>query len=110
MRIKAGNLNRKVSLLQPTPAVDASGGPIVTYAAVATRWCQRLRFMGVEVEREPQRQPTATVQLLMRLDSLTATITTEWQIEFEGMRLIIAGLDRNPADGSLIINGQAPQQ
>lgn len=106
VKIDAGRLNERVMLLRPTNGSDASGGPVTTYTDEEKRWCARLRSAGRVVDREPHRQPVAAVTLLLRLDSLTKTITTEWRLRLDGETLIISGLDRNRADGSLVVDAE----
>ncbi len=108
MRISAGLLNRRCVLLEPTAGLDANGGPTLSYAAAGGRWCSRLRWAPTEAERDAQRQTAAAVQLLLRLDALTQTITTKWRVQIDGQELQIIGLDAAPEDGSLIITGQQP--
>ena len=110
MRITAGNLRDRVELLRPTQGLDDQGAPVVTFASAGFRHVQKMRFQGQEVESEAQRVPVAKAELLMRLDSLTETITTEWRIVFEGEQLRVGGLDRNRADGSLLVSGVTPQE
>ena len=108
MKISAGLLNRRCVLLAPTAGVDASGGPTLTYADAGGRWCSRLRWAPTEAERDAQRQTAASVQLVLRLDAVTRTVTTKWRVTFDGQELQIIGLDAAPEDGSLIITGQQP--
>lgn len=108
MRISAGRLTRRVTLLEPTHGTDAAGGPTLTYADAGGRWCQQIQYAPVAEEREAQRQTAARVRLLLRLDSLTMALTTDWRVRFEGEELQIAGLERAPEDGSLILSGEQP--
>jgi head-tail adaptor len=108
VRISAGLLDRRVTLLAPVSTLDAMGGPVETYQEAGKRWCSRLRYDPRGVDRDAQRQTAAGVNLLLRLDSLTDTITSKWRVVFDGQELEIAGLERTPADGSLIISGQQP--
>lgn len=110
MRIQAGRLRDRVELLRPTPAKDELGGPITSYAVAATRWCARVRFTPVSEDRESQRQTAAQVNLLMRLDAETAAMTTDWRLRFEGQDLQVSGLERDGANGSLIVTGQQPTE
>lgn len=103
MKIDAGRLNRRVTPLRPTQTLTESGAPLVTFDQQRERWCSRLRFVPVAEEREPQRQANASVQLLLRLDAETRPITTEWRVRFDGAEMLVAGVDSEPSDGSLIL-------
>lgn len=110
MRISAGRLDRKVVFLAPTATKDASGGPVTAYAETFTRMATRLKFAPTEDEREPQRQTVAAINLLVRLDTKTRDVTTEWRVRFDGQDLEISGLEATPRDGSLQITGTVPQE
>lgn len=109
MRFNPGLARDRIELLRPTVATDGIGGPVTTYATAGKRWAKRLRFQPTELEREDQRQGRADVQLLMRLDTLTDTVTTEWRLLFEGQELQVNGVDPMREHGTLIITGIAPQ-
>ena len=108
MRISAGLLTERVTLLEPQASTDAFGGPLVTYTEVDRRWASKVRYQPSEVERDPQRQTVASVNLLLRLDNLARRITTKWRLIYEGNELEIVGLDASKADGSLVISGRLP--
>lgn len=110
MQIRAGQLRDRVTLLRPTQGVDAQGGAVVTYAPSGERWARRLRFAPTDLEREGQRQGVAQISLLMRLDSETAEVTTEWRVLFEGQPLQVDGVDRRREHGSIVLSGTAPQE
>lgn len=100
MRIDAGRLNRRVKLLRPTQALTESGAPVVSYAEAFERWCSRLYFAPAVDEREPQRQASAAVRLLMRLDAEP----TLWDA---GIRLMQAG---NPEGWQAIVDAADMRQ
>jgi head-tail adaptor len=108
VKISAGRLDDRVTFLEPQASTDAFGGPLVTYTPAGTRWASRVRYQPSEVERDPQRQTVAAVNLLVRLDALARRVTTKWRVLYDGEELEIAGLDRSSADGSLVVSGRLP--
>ena len=110
MRFKPGLARDKVTLLRPQPGADGIGGPETVFAPAGDRWGRKIRFQPTELEREDQRQGRADVQLLLRLDSLTQQITTEWRLLFEGEQLQVNGVDRMREHGTVMISGTAPQE
>lgn len=109
MRISAGRLNQRVTLLQPVTTLDALAGPVVSLVPVGDRWCAKLRFAAAEIERDASRATNASVRLALRLDGLTSAITTEWRMLFEGEEMVIAGVERATEDGSVIVTGTLPE-
>lgn len=107
MRIDAGRLDRRMTLMQPTQSKDAMGAPTISYAEAGKRWCGRLRFDPSEIGRDGQRKAVARVDLLLRLDSLTKTIGATWRCVFDGATLEVEGVDREPHDGSVILRCKA---
>lgn len=110
MQIIAGRLNRRVELLRPTQGQTDSGAPLTSFVADGFRSCARLRWNPTADELEPQRQATAAVTLLLRRDTLTRQITTEWRLMFEGALMQVDGVDAEPADGSLVLTCTAVQE
>lgn len=110
MRFTPGLARDRIELLRPTVADDGIGGPVTTFAAAGKRWAKRLRFQPTELERDDQRQGRADVQLLMRLDSLTQAVTTEWRLLFEGQELQVNGVDPMREHGTVTITGTSPRE
>jgi head-tail adaptor len=105
MKIAAGTLNRRATLLAPVAGQAANGAPVTTYTAVGTRRCELLALKPAAIEAGSQRVATADVQMLMRLDALTKTIAATWRIALDGVTYDVSGLMREPHDGSLIVYG-----
>lgn len=109
MYFRPGLARDRVTLLQPTAGTDELGSPVTTFATAGARSATRMRFQATELEREDQRQGRADVQLLLRLDTLTRQITTEWRLLFEGEQLQVNGVDRNTGHGTVLITGTTPR-
>ena len=107
MRFIPGLARDRVRLLQPTTTAGDLGGPVVTFADAGGRSARRLRFTPTEMERDDQRQGTAAVQLLLRLDTLTRLITTEWRLTYEGQQLQVDGVDAQAEHGTVLLIGTA---
>lgn len=103
MRVSASRLNRRVTLLRPSPDLTPLGSPTTAYREAGKRWASQLRLVPRELEADAQRQTLSRRDLLMRRDSLTRAMTTEWRIVLDGVAMQVIGLDPDPADGSVIV-------
>lgn len=110
MRFRPGMARDRVMLLRPEVSADSIGGPETVFAEAGERWASRIRFQPTELEREDQRQGRADVQLLLRLDSLTLQITTEWRVLFDGQQLQVNGVDRQREHGTVLLSGTSPRE
>lgn len=103
MRVSASRLNRRVTLLRPSLTLTPLGSPVTTYSEAGRRWAGQLRFSPRELESSEQRKALSRRDLLLRLDSLTRAMSTEWRIVLDGVAMQIIGLEPSPADGSVIV-------
>jgi head-tail adaptor len=103
MIIKAGDLDRKATLLAPTNVRNSVGEVTQTYSASGARWVSFMALRASEVDREQTPGSKAESKLLLRLDSLTRTVGVRWRVEVDGVTYNVTGTEPTPADGSLIL-------
>lgn len=103
MKVAAGLLQYRATLFAPVAGPAPNGDPATTYAAAGTVWCGIVSVKPSATEAESQRAATADVQLLMRLGTLTKTLTAAWRVVFQGTTYLVVGIDAEPRDGSLLL-------
>ena len=103
MIIKAGELDRKATLLAPTNVRNSVGEVTQTYAPAGNRYVSFMALRPSEVDREPTPGSKAETKLLMRLDSLTRTVGVRWRVTVDEVTYNVIGTEPTPADGSLIV-------
>lgn len=103
MRVSTSRLNRRVTLLRPSLTITPLGSPVTTYSEAGKRWAGQLRFSPRELESSEQRKALSRRDLLLRIDSMTRTMTTEWRVVLDGVAMQVIGIEPDPADGSLIV-------
>lgn len=103
MIIKAGELDRRADLLQPTNVRNSVGEVTQTYSSAGLRWASFMALRASEVDREQTPGSKAESKLLLRLDSLTRTIGVRWRVAVDGVTYNVIGTEPAPGDGSLIL-------
>lgn len=76
-------LRHKITIEQPTEAVDAVGEPIATWTTYATRKAEVMPMGGRETFRLQQYFSDATAVILIRYDSLAKAITTKMRVSYD---------------------------
>jgi head-tail adaptor len=103
VKIAAGRLDRRVSVLRPTTSINAIGESVEIFAEAGKRWVALLSLSPAEVEREQTPGSRASTKLLMRLDSLTRQIGVRWRVTLDGVVYNVIGTDATPRDGSVML-------
>jgi head-tail adaptor len=103
MIIKAGQLDRRATLLQPTNVRNSVGEVTQTYSDAGKRWVSFMSLRAAEVDREQAPGSKAESKLLMRLDTLTRGVGVRWRVEVDDVVYNVTGVEPTPADGSLIV-------
>lgn len=103
MQVLSGRLDRRIEILKPQAVKTDLGAEDVVFVGQGSRWAQRLRFQPSDDEGQEQRLAISRRDYLVRLDSLTRQMTTEWRVREGTHTAQIIGLDDEPRDGSLII-------
>jgi head-tail adaptor len=103
MIIRAGDLDRRVTLLAPTNVRNSVGEVTQSYASVGQRWASMLALRPSEVDREQTPGSKAETKLLMRLDTLTRTVGVRWRVSVDGVTYNVFGTEPNYGDGSLML-------
>ncbi len=85
--MRAGNLDRRVSIKRATVTPDGGGGDIVTWAEIGKRWAGfkpvDARVRAEQISGGAQVAPTGGV-LTFRADALTAGLRIDDRLEFDG--------------------------
>lgn len=104
MKIAAGRLDRRVTLLEPVQERSAVNGEITTvWTSRGTRAAQKLRLMPDDQANAEQLIATASSTLLMRLDRGTRAIDPTWRIRMDDVDYDVVGTDDDRHDASLLV-------
>jgi head-tail adaptor len=104
MKIRAGRLNRRVTLLAPVIAPNPASGEIVpTWQPQGERWAAELQPMPGNEETASQLVAKSSARLLMRLDPMTKTIRPTWRVRHADTDFEVIGATQTPEHGSVIV-------
>ena len=82
--MRAGDLTKRATLLEPIEAVDDDGQVVQSWADRGTVWCNwtpRRGGEGVMQARIESRNPAI---ITVRASALTRQITSEWRVQITG--------------------------
>jgi len=88
----SGDLNRRVTLEQPTTVADGMGGSNTTYTALATVWAKVSPKAGSEKLHGDQLTPTITYDVTIRYRN---DVDASMRLSYEGRKLRINGVIDN---------------
>lgn len=103
MNIRAGDLDRRATLLAPTNVRNSVGEVTQSYASAGQRWATLMALRPSEVDREATPGSKADAKLLLRLDTLTKTVGVRWRVSVDGVTYNVFGTEPNYSDGSLML-------
>jgi head-tail adaptor len=103
VNIKAGDLDRRATLLAPTNVRNAVGEVTQSYASAGQRWVSMMALRASEVDREPTPGSKAEAKLLLRLDALTKTVGVRWRVAVDGVTYNVFGTEPDYGNGSLML-------
>lgn len=92
MPLQAGKLDRRVRLMRPIKTTDGFGGKVVSYEHHATVWASYSPVSDGERQRASETGSVITARFQVRFSSVTAAVTPEFQLEFEGRTHNIQGV------------------
>ena len=82
--VRAGDLTRIATLLEPIEARDADGQVVQSWQDRGTVWCNVLPLRGGESVMAARMQSRSPVIVTVRAASLTRRITSEWRLRIDG--------------------------
>lgn len=82
--MRAGQLTKRVTLLEPVKGLDADRQPILTYGDRGTVWCNVMWLRGGESVMAARLQSRSPAIITVRASSLTRQITSEWKLRIRG--------------------------
>lgn len=88
--MKAGSLNRRVTVEKPTKTADATGQQITSWEPHGTFWARIISGSGTEQmqdNRQVAEDQRWTIEL--RYNSATVQIEADWRVQFSGKTLSI---------------------
>lgn len=91
MRIGAGELDRRVTILRAATVDDGFATTPGVPAAVGTRWARKLDASDGEKMRASEQGQEITTRFLVRSDPLTRTITGKDQLVCRGLTYQVTG-------------------
>jgi head-tail adaptor len=87
--MKAGALDRRVSILRLGPPVDDGYTTVQEFETLAERACRVIYQTGKEAVEAAGKDGMAAIRFRVRFDSVTRTITEQDALEYEGARFSI---------------------
>ena len=82
--MRAGLLDRRVTIRQPVETQSDSGEIITGWTDIGTVWAQQLNLTGFERYANQQVVGRALMTFRMRYSSLTNVITVKWRLFVDG--------------------------
>lgn len=102
--MKAGRLDRRITIEQPSTSQDSLGEEVTTWSTFATAWADRIDMRGRE--RFDADQDIATRIATFRLRWL-AGVTDEMRIQDEGAAWYVTGVAGDEREGWLELTAEA---
>lgn len=103
--MRAGKLRCRVSLQRFTTAKSATGMDTETWAEIGKRWAEILPASGQETEAGPTARAETSHDIMMRYDSLTATLTPRDRIVYQSRIFDVQQVyNRQERDQDIIIS------
>lgn len=90
--LRAGNLNRRLTLLRPTLAPNGFGESVETFAATATVWASYEPLSDAEQRRAAEVGATMTARFQIRLSSQVVDCDPTWRATCDGRSFDIVGV------------------
>ncbi|WP_423212255.1 head-tail adaptor protein [Paracoccus yeei] len=82
--MKAGDLTKRATLLQPIEAVDADGQLVQSWAERGTVCCNVRWLRGGESVMQARLASRSPAIVTMRASTLTRRVTSEWKLRIDG--------------------------
>lgn len=82
--MKAGQLDRRITIQQPTVTVSDGGQENITWTDVATVWARKVEHGGGERFAQQQQTGHAVKTFVIRWADWARDITVEYRIAFDG--------------------------
>lgn len=89
--LKAGDLDRRVSLWRPTPTIGPRGGEVPGWTYAGTVWASKADIRDGERVAAAQVGSIVSARFRVRWSSLTVSLDPSWQLELDGVRYAITG-------------------
>lgn len=93
--MRAGPLDKRVTLQSPGGAGDAYGERSTTWTVVATVWASITPLSARELMAGGQLQGEITHRIQLRYSSTTASITADWRVVYGSRVFVLAAPPRN---------------
>lgn len=97
MTMRVGRARHRITIETFTESQNAYGEPIKTWSTYATRWAEIRTLKGREFWTAQQTVSESPVEFRIRHDSVTAGVTSEMRIVWDGKNYDI--LDPQDVDG-----------
>ena len=94
--MRAGKLNKQVTILKYTPATNPHSEPLETFTAAGVRWASVAPLNGREYWQASGENSEVTTRIRLRYDCLTSTITAQDRIRYEGKEQLIVSPPIDP--------------
>ena len=92
MALRAGDLDRRIAILQPISRRDAMNAIVIDYVEVGKRWAKQLTQRPTQAWKGGQTAASLEVAWQMRWDSLTSSLDTGFRISIGGQTYRILGV------------------
>ena len=103
IKIRAGDLNTRVTLLRPTSAITEAGAHSTTYADAGKRWANVRQITLREQMRSQVEFQQDTYTVLMRY---LAGIKPGWCLSWGGLRYRVISIEHDRATGYMILGAE----
>ena len=94
--MRAGRLDKRVSLERIDPGEDDHGEPLETWSTLAVRWASIEPLNGREYLAKSVENSEVTTRIRLRYDSVSSTLTSADRINHNGTIYSIDGPPINP--------------
>ncbi|MFO7905803.1 MAG: phage head closure protein [Pirellulaceae bacterium] len=80
--MRAGRLNKRITLQQPVTTTDSFGGETTTWQDVASRWAGIEPLRGKEYFEAQAAQSQIELRIVIRYDSALASLDPTWRVQY----------------------------
>lgn len=103
MSIRAGRLNKRITVQQATETRNSVGDPIPSWTTYAIRWASVEPLNGREYFAAKQTQSETSIRMRLRYDSVTKSVTTKMRVSWDSRFFDIESVIRPRERGDEVI-------
>lgn len=98
----AGQLTKRVTLLEPVKGLDEDRQPVIRYEDAGTVWCNVRWLRGGESVMQSRLASKSPAILTVRSSSVTRRVTSEWRVVIDGKRFEVREDPRESDDRAFL--------